>query len=84
MSHFQLTSLLECEGQREEIRGKEAQARVLHVVSDDWDQPAARELQVIADQEQKRVKETFHQLQIRMVFCPKRPQVIEKSIGSRL
>lgn len=45
--HIWFTSLLECGGQREEIRIKETKVSVLHMIPYDGDQPAPWELQVI-------------------------------------
>lgn len=45
------TFLLECSGQGEEIGREETQVGVLDVVPYDWDQPAARELQVVPEGE---------------------------------
>lgn len=53
MEHHTPTSLLERRGQREEIGSKETEVSVLHVVPYDWDQPAARELQVIPEKKKK-------------------------------
>lgn len=57
MEHHTLTSLLERRSQREEIRSKETEVSVLHVIPYDRDQPAAWELQVIPEKKKKERKE---------------------------
>lgn len=47
MEYTWFTSLLECRGQREEVRSEESEVSVLHMIPYDRDQPAAWELQVI-------------------------------------
>lgn len=47
------TSLFKCRSQREEIGSEETKMSVLHMISYDWDQPAAWELQVIAEERKK-------------------------------
>lgn len=48
------TSLFKCRSQREEIGSEETKMSVLHMISYDWDQPAAWELQVIAEERKKK------------------------------
>lgn len=50
---FLFTSLFKCRSQREEIGSEETKMSVLHMISYDWDQPAAWELQVIAEERKK-------------------------------